>query len=115
MQCLYNRKLLLWPNFIIAFIIATSEVHASHAQGADLTFQCLGGNQYQFSLSFYRDCGGVNAPNNVTINLTSVTCNQNLNATLNPIPNTGQDVTPVCPNVITQCNNGPYPGVQEYI
>lgn len=115
MQCRYNQKLLLWLSFIIAFIFTTNEGYASHAQGADLTFQCMGGNQYQFTLSFYRDCGGVNAPNNVTINCSSVTCNQNFNATLNPIPNTGQDVTPVCPNIITQCNNGNYPGVQEYI
>ncbi|MEW6468627.1 MAG: PKD domain-containing protein [Bacteroidota bacterium] len=115
MQCRYYQKLLLWLSFIIAFIITTSEAHASHAQGADLTYQCLGGNQYQFTLSFYRDCGGVSAPNNVTINLSSASCNQNFNATLNPIPNTGQDVTPVCPSITTQCSNGNYPGVQEYI
>jgi gliding motility-associated-like protein len=115
MQCLYNRKLLLWLSFIIAFIITTTEAHASHAQGADLTYRCLGGNQYELTLSFYRDCGGVNAPNSVTIDCSSNSCNQSFTATLFPIPNTGVDVTPICPNVTTQCNGGQYPGVQEWI
>ncbi|HEY6162539.1 MAG TPA: PKD domain-containing protein [Bacteroidia bacterium] len=115
MQCRYNQKLLLWLSFIISFIITHNEAHASHAQGADLTYQCLGGNQYQLTLSFYRDCGGVNAPASVTINCSSASCNQNYNVTLLPLNNTGNDVTPICPNVTTQCNGGNVPGVQEWI
>src|SRR5438105_15134486 len=104
MQCFYNQKLLLWLSFIISFIISSNDAHASHAQGADITYQCLGGNQYQITLSFYRDCGGVTAPNTVTINCSSANCNQNYNVTLNQIPNTGQEVIPICPNVLTECS-----------
>ncbi len=100
---------------ILFFIQASGEAYASHAQGGDLTYTCLGGNQYQVRLAFYRDCAGVNAPGSVTINTTSISCNQNFNTTLNPIPGTGIDVTPICPQLTTECSGGNYPGVQEWI
>lgn len=100
---------------ILFFIQASGEAYASHAQGGDLTYTCLGGNQYQLRLAFYRDCAGTTAPGSVTINISSVTCNQNFNTTLTPIPGTGIDVTPICPQLTTECSGGNYPGVQEWI
>jgi len=100
---------------IIAFIQMNTEAYASHAQGGDLTYTCLGGNQYRLRLAFYRDCSGTNAPGSVTIDISSASCNQNLTATLTPITGTGQDVTPICPSLTTVCNGGNNPGVQEWI
>lgn len=100
---------------IVFFVQLSSEAYASHAQGGDLTYTCLGNNQYRLHLAFYRDCAGANAPANVTINIFSASCNQNFNATLYPVPGTGQDVTPICPTLITECAGGTYPGVQEWI
>jgi gliding motility-associated-like protein len=100
---------------IIAFIQSNTEAYASHAQGGDLTYTCLGGNQYRLRLAFYRDCSGTNAPGSVNIDINSATCNQNLSVTLLPIAGTGQDVTPICPSMTTVCNGGPNPGVQEWI
>ena len=100
---------------IIAFIQTNTEAYASHAQGGDLTYTCLGGNQYRLRLAFYRDCSGTNAPNNVSIDITSASCNQSFTTTLNAIPGTGQDVTPICPSLLTVCNGGTNPGVQEWI
>jgi gliding motility-associated-like protein len=108
-------RLLTWLSFILMFIQTSNEAFASHAQSADITYQCLGGNQYQISLSFYRDCAGVAAPGSVSINLSSATCGQNYNLTLNQIPGTGIDVSPICSAFNTQCSGGTYPGVQEYI
>lgn len=99
---------------ILAFTFASTESYASHAQSADLTYTCLGGNQYQINLSFYRDCAGVAAPNTVDITITSASCNQNFNTTLNRIANTGNDVTPICTNMLTVCSGGNNPGVQEW-
>jgi gliding motility-associated-like protein len=96
------------------FIQSQNEAFASHAQSADITYQCLGGNQYQISLSFYRDCAGVAAPTTATINISSASCGQNLTLTLNPIPGTGIEVSPICTQMNTQCTGGTYPGVQEY-
>ena len=99
-------RLLTWLSFILMFIQTSNEAFASHAQSADITYQCLGGNQYQISLSFYRDCAGVAAPATVTVNLSSATCGENYNLTLNPIPGTGIDVSPICAAFNTECSGG---------
>jgi len=114
-----KTKLLLNCLYVLlAFILIKPEVaKASHVQGGDLTYQCLSGNQYRVRLALYRDCAGVAAPTSVVINYRSVSCNINLNVTLNRIANTGQEVTPICPTMVTKCTNAssPNPGVQEYI
>jgi gliding motility-associated-like protein len=115
MKNIYTHGWKFFILLIIAFIQTNTEAYASHAQGADLTYTCIGGNQYRLRLAFYRDCAGVSAPANVQIDINSVSCNQVLQVTLNPIPGTGQDVTPICPSLTTVCNGGNYPGVQEWI
>ncbi|MBA3972321.1 MAG: SprB repeat-containing protein, partial [Bacteroidetes bacterium] len=115
MESKLQTRLLSWLGFILMFIQTSNEAFASHAQSADITYQCLGGNQYQISLSFYRDCAGVAAPNTASINIASASCGQNYNITLNQIPGTGTDVSPICTAFASQCSGGTYPGVQEYI
>lgn len=108
-----NWKLTLL--LIVGFIQLSGEAFATHAQGGDLTYTCLGNNQYRLRLAFYRDCGGSNAPANVSIDIVSASCNQSFSQTLYPIAGTGQDVTPICPSLTTECAGGMYPGVQEWI
>jgi hypothetical protein len=100
---------------ILVMLWFPNEAKASHVQGGNLTYQCLTGNQYRLRLALYRDCAGVAAPTTVSINYRSVSCNINLNVTLNRIAGTGQEVTPICPGQATQCTGGSQPGVQEYI
>jgi gliding motility-associated-like protein len=109
-----KHKVFFWISFILLFIQSQNEAFASHAQSADLTYKCLGGSQYQISLSFYRDCAGVAAPTTVSINVASASCAQNLNVTLNQIPGTGIEVSPICASLTTTCSGGVYPGVQQY-
>jgi gliding motility-associated-like protein len=109
-----KHRVFFWISFIVMFIQSQNEAFASHAQSADITYQCLGGNQYRISLSFYRDCAGVAAPTSVTINISSASCGQNLVLTLNQITGTGIEVSPICTSMSTQCTGGSYPGVQEY-
>ncbi len=97
-----------------ALLFKTGHAHASHAQGADISYQCLGGSSYQITVSFYRDCAGVAAPASVTVNSSSASCAQNFNTTLFPVVATGQEVTSICPSMTTTCTGGTYPGVQEY-
>lgn len=105
-------KLLL---FFALFIHIAGNLKATHVQGGDLTYRCLGGNQYEITLSLYRDCAGVAAPTTVSINYKSTSCGINQNVTLNKIAGTGIEVTPICTSLVTQCAGGTYPGVQEYI
>ncbi len=47
--------------FIIS-IFPIKQVVASHIVGGVMTYQCLGGNDYQINLTVYRDCNGAGAP-----------------------------------------------------
>ncbi len=91
------------------------EAKASHTMGADLTYQCLGGNTYRITLSFYRDCIGIAAPAAPFINITSTTCNQTLGLNLYPRPGTGQEITPACSSSVTTCQGGTFTGIQEWV
>jgi PKD repeat protein len=88
---------------------------ASHAMGADLTYQCLGGNTYKLRVSFYRDCIGIAAPASVTVNVRSTSCGQNFGITCLPIAGTGNEVNALCPTAVTTCNGGVFTGIQEWI
>ncbi len=103
--------------FVLLVLVVGSvqEVFATHSQGADITYTCLGGNQYRIRLAFYRDCAGQAAPTTASINISSASCGRNFSATLNRVVGTGADVTPVCPSVTTRCGSGSHPGVQEWV
>src|SRR5688572_21408920 len=88
---------------------------ATHSMGADLTYECIGGNTYKVRLSFYRDCIGTTEPVNALINISSASCGQSLSVTCYKIPGTGQEITPICPSVESTCNGGIYTGIEEWI
>lgn len=100
---------------LLSVIVPVKKTYATHAEGADITYRCLGGNQYELTVSFYRDCHGVNAPGSATVNCSSLSTGQNFNLTLQPIPGTGQEIPIVCSSATTECQGGTYPGVQEWI
>ncbi len=88
---------------------------ASHSMGADLTYTCLGGNTYQVTLTFYRDCIGIAAPTNPFVTINSASCGQSLGVTCYPRAGTGQEVTPACSTSVTTCNGGTFTGIQEWV
>lgn len=100
---------------VIALVALTNKVKASHSMGSDLTYECVGPNQYKVRLSFYRDCIGIAAPTSVVIPVTSATCGINLSVTCNPIAGTGQEITPICPSATSTCNGGVFTGIQEWV
>ena len=108
------KKLL--PLIVTAFLFGYNpgSIRASHSMGSDLTYRCLGGNTYEITLSFYRDCAGIPADQSATIDFTS-SCFPDAYAILNLIPNTGREITPLCPSQVSTCNGGTFTGIQEYI
>lgn len=97
------------------------QAKATHALGADLTYECLGGDQYLVRLAFYRDCNGINAPSSVTIDFSG--CG-NFSTVLSlqpspvPSPPFDQYLAPYEVPVYcqaTNCSNGSLPGLQEYV
>ena len=101
-----------------AMLLWQSDAHATHAMGGELSYVCLGNNQYRVTLNFYRDCNGVAAPTNcnngLSFNVSSSTCAANFNQCFDNNP-TIQIITPICPSEVDRClnANGTY-GVERY-
>lgn len=111
MKNLLSKLLLFLP--ILLFL--NTSIFASHAVGIDISYECLGGNQYRFYVNLYRDCNGISAPTSVSINLNSASCgiNTNTNLTLQ----SSQNVSQICGAQInnTSCDGGNLPGIEQYI
>lgn len=112
-----NYKKSFWLVGILFLILVQlpNALFATHVQGGDITYECLGGNQYRIKMALYRDCAGVAAPTTITVNAKSASCVEDFNITLNRVAGTGVEVSPICPSLQTVCTGGSYPGVQEYI
>ncbi len=65
-------KHLLWT-FLLIITLSTLTT-ASHLVGGELNYECLGNNNYEFTLKVYRDCGSVNPQGTLTSfdNLSSI-------------------------------------------
>jgi hypothetical protein len=107
----------MWFAAALLLLATATQAWASHAMGADLTYTCLGGNQYRVRLSFYRDCSGITPSSSITIPITSASCGQSLSLTLNQQPGYPVEVSPLCAAQLpsSTCNGGTLPGVQEYL
>ncbi len=45
-------------SFIVCLLILSGILHAKHIVGGVMSYQCLGNNQFRFTLKVYRDCAG---------------------------------------------------------
>ncbi|MEO8087593.1 MAG: PKD domain-containing protein, partial [Bacteroidota bacterium] len=110
-----NKKLFNYFQFIaciIFFLISNPrEVKASHAVGADLTYVCMGGNNYRFFFTLYRDCSGIAV--NATYSITGTSpCGGNV--TISVSLDSTNEVLHTCSTAVTRCVNAasPYMGIQ---
>ncbi|HNU34026.1 MAG TPA: gliding motility-associated C-terminal domain-containing protein [Bacteroidia bacterium] len=110
-----NKLCLLTILTVATTVLSSQKVQATHAAGADLTYRCLGGLQYEIEATFYRDCGGVAEPSSITINYKSVIKNVNLTLTANKIAGTGQEITVPCQTSASTCNNGSSVGIRKFV
>jgi len=113
-----KRTLLALIPTMAAALLVPNEVHATHAMGGDITYECLGNNQYRINMSFFRDCNGVAAPTSCSngdlrFNVRSVQCGANFTACF--VFQGMEVVTPICATAIDRCNSsqGQY-GVQRH-
>ncbi len=101
--------------FLLLIVFGKAEkLTASHATGAELTYECLGGNQYRLYYALYRDCVGISAPASVNINYTS-SCFPGGTVNLSPTPFSPTQIAPICPSYSTTCEGGTYTGIEEWI
>jgi hypothetical protein len=105
--------------FIRLFAIATifllaSSANANHVLGGNLTWDCLGGNQYQITMRIYKDCFGASpalSAENLFVFPTGCTLNPQ-NITLNLISTT--EISNLCASELpsSSCVGGLSPGTQ---
>lgn len=100
---------------IMGLAFLPQSLHATHVMGADLTYSCLGGNQYEFTLTLYRDCDGTTAIPAFNLDIASATCGSSATITVSQV--SVVDISPICPALISNssCNGGPLSGVEQYI
>lgn len=94
-----------------------NQVFATHAAGSDIKYRCLGGNQYEIEVTFYRDCGGVAEPNNITIAYKSANANVNSTVTANKVAGSGNgaEITVPCATSSSSCNGGSTTGIRKWV
>jgi gliding motility-associated-like protein len=96
-----------------AFITTSSLVNASHVPGGNITYECVGPNQYEITLTLYEDCGTAftgSGPQSITLSNDCGLANPTVSLT-NTIFQ--QEVSQLCPAQIgnSECNGGTLPGV----
>lgn len=99
--------------FILSIgIFFTNSVKASHIAGGDLSYTCLGGNQYQLNLNLFVDCLGFDPGATQTITCTS-TCGGSATVSLNVTNPGGTEISQLCPAQIgnSTCSGGTLPGM----
>lgn len=102
--------------YLVLFIsfFTINEVKATHLLGADISYECIGPNQYRVTLVVYRDCNGVNVSTSQTVNYSSATCGVSASITLNRIA-PPVDITPLCATEPSACSGSGNYGIQENI
>ena len=93
-------------------IVFLHQSFATHYMGFDLTYTCVGPNQYLVTLNVYRDCNGVSVGSTQVINYSSASCGVSASLTLNSISVT--DVTPLCPTETSACGGSGPIGVEQH-
>src|SRR5438874_1335700 len=112
-------------SFLFAVVMLMSvnkKSFATHAAALDLSYACYGNNLYQFVVTFYRDCHGIQAPQTLKLYLSSVSCNflDTDSYIMQKVYTTqGTDsishLAGLCPDESSECVGGNYQGYEQYI
>jgi gliding motility-associated-like protein len=108
-----KKSLLLFSVVFALFMGLSKPSSATHFAGCDMTYVCLGGNDYLITLVFYRDCSGIDVEPDYDVVFTS-SCNT-FTVNLPMLPGYPIEVTPTCPGQTTTCGGGSLYGLQQYV
>ncbi|MFN9801241.1 MAG: SprB repeat-containing protein, partial [Bacteroidota bacterium] len=109
-----NNLKLIWIGLLTLFAVESS---ASHVLGGNITWQCLGGDQYQNTFNMYRDRFGQSAPlSQETVFLIPSGCGV-LPFSVNLSLTSTTEVSELCPIELanSSCNGGILPGAQQLV
>lgn len=108
----YFRHLII---IFFFFFTLNQSAFATHAVGADLTYQCTGSNTYEITLRFYRDCSGSAAPTNPSLTIVGDNGCSSVSSSLSLSRISFQEVSQVCQGTQTTCSGGNTQGTNEYL
>ena len=92
---------------------------ASHIQGGQMTYRYVSGDTYEVTVSFYRDCSGIDLPTGAITIFARQSCNATTSVTgsLTPVPGSRVTGTPYCPAIqaLATCSNSQttYPNYEK--
>jgi gliding motility-associated-like protein len=100
---------------LVLFVgLFSKSASASHIAGGEITYNCLGNNQYEINLNLFVDCAGFNPGASQMVNFTS-TCGGTATLTVNVSPQStnGIEISQLCQAQLPQstCNGGTLPGM----
>ncbi|HYV93693.1 MAG TPA: hypothetical protein VE978_18100 [Chitinophagales bacterium] len=103
-------------------LLINQKSYATHAAGLDLTYQCIGFSEYTVTVTFYRDCNGIEAPPDFPLEISSVSCGFADSTSFSmPLIYTTQGsdtishLAGLCPGNSSQCAGGNLQGYEQYI
>jgi len=111
---LYNTLIISVLCFIFV-VFCSIGAHATHSAGADLSYKCLGGLDYEITATFYRDCDGINEPTSVMIDYVSNSCGYVRAVSAYKVPSSGEEITTPCPSASTACTGGSLVGITKWV
>ncbi len=101
--------------FAFCFLLFTFSGKATHISYTDITYKWISGLTYEFTLTLYRDCGGVAAPSSVIISVCSPSSGSAPSMNFPQVSGTGLPVFPVCSYPLSVCVGGTDEGFEKYI
>lgn len=98
---LMNKLFLkLFTILLFGICFNTTPTKASHMMGSDITWKCLGGDTFLFTVTVYRDCNGIPLSAG-PFEISSSCGTKTVSTTMGP----GLDITPVCKKSCTRCKS----------
>ncbi len=98
----------------ILLIFVTLDTSANHILGGNITYTCLGGDDYGITLTLYKDCFGA-TPATIQENVFFIPNGCSLPFSVNLPLQSVDDISDLCPSEIenSSCNGGFIPGTQQ--
>ena len=116
-KCTKMKEGLRWGLYLFLLLGFIPVVHASHFMGGDVTYECLGNNQYLVKLTVYRDCNSNTAfLDNLNFEINEGSCGSIYTIFLPISEGYPKTITPLCEFEVDVCDSeeGTY-GVQEFL
>src|SRR5690606_34815688 len=95
---------------VILFLVFAKNSYASHVVGGEISYRCLGGNQYAFTTQLYRDCQGINTAPNIPLTISSSSCS--FNTTISLVRTNIEDISLLCSSQQSNCSGGSVQGYE---